>query len=169
MPSRIGKWFRPISFIPAGITEVSPGSRSASNENPGCRIPMNSHPERRARTVGHASHCHAFCDPLPGSNLATYKDPRVFVADAPRPGAKIFDPLRDQESKCGYRILKGIARKRELQSAPCRAIRVHQWFQFSLDSNNPDLSHRTRRANPSSSGAAPAVLGIAIPKQPRAR
>jgi hypothetical protein len=33
-----------------------------------------------------------------GVEYSRYKDPRVFVAVAPRPGAKLSDPCRDQES-----------------------------------------------------------------------
>ena len=82
--------FRPISFIPAGITDSSPGSWSDSDDHPGCRSSMNLHPERRARNIGRASDRHAFCDPLPGSNPSASEGPRVFDAVAPRPGAKIF-------------------------------------------------------------------------------
>jgi len=41
-----------------------------------------------------------FCDPLPGSNSSISSFPRVFVATAPRPGATIRDPYRDQEANC---------------------------------------------------------------------
>ncbi|HSP41349.1 MAG TPA: hypothetical protein VLO11_00620, partial [Luteolibacter sp.] len=40
----------------------------------------------------------AFFDPLPGSDYSIAYIPRVFVAVAPRPRAKLSDPYRDQES-----------------------------------------------------------------------
>jgi hypothetical protein len=67
------------------------------------------HPERRAGNAVVTPDFHVFSDPLPGSNTPVYKVPRVFVAVAPRPGANLSDPYRDQESTPQYQSLKALA------------------------------------------------------------
>lgn len=100
--------FQQVFSIPLGIIDFSPGLRSDGDYHPGYRLAVNLHPERRARKDGRAADRHTFCDPLPGSNPSTHMVPRVLVADASRPGAKICDPIRDQETKCGGRMVRGI-------------------------------------------------------------
>jgi hypothetical protein len=53
---------------------------------------LNPHPERYARNAGFTKDIPALFDPLPGSNLLIADIPRVFVAHAPRPGAKFYHP-----------------------------------------------------------------------------
>ena len=77
---------------PGGITENSPGSRRDSADHPGLDVLLNPHPERRARSAGRAAYARTFCDPLPGSGPLVPAIPRVFVAHAPRPGAKFYHP-----------------------------------------------------------------------------
>ena len=87
-----------LCLYPERIEENSPGSRSDSDDHPGLGHLLDWHPERRARNAVVTPDVHAFSDPLPGSNTLFYKVPRVFVAIAPRPGATISDPCRDQEA-----------------------------------------------------------------------
>jgi hypothetical protein len=87
-----------LNIYPERITELSPGSRSDSDDHPGLAGLLDWHPQRCARNVGVTTDSHALSDPLPGSNTPVCKVLRVFVAAAPRPGANLSDPCRDQES-----------------------------------------------------------------------
>ena len=71
---------------------------------------VNPHPGGRAGKVGGIAEIHPFHDPLPGSNPFEASDPRVFVATAPRPGANLCDPCRDQEMHGGDPSLKASLR-----------------------------------------------------------
>ena len=71
---------------------------------------LKSHPGGRAGKVRGITEIHPFHDPLTGSNASESKDPRVFVATAPRPGANLRDPCRDQEMQGGDPSLKPLLR-----------------------------------------------------------
>ena len=73
---------------PGGISDGSPGSRRDSADHPGMDVLLKPHPGRRARNAGYTRDIRALFDPLPGSDVLFADVPRVFVAIAPRPGAK---------------------------------------------------------------------------------
>src|SRR6478735_5585963 len=96
-------------LIPAGIVEISPGSRSVfPAEYPGIGGQKEFDPGR-----GSWKCCGRVAPDASGTpfrvRILGNRDPGVVVAIAPRPPANFHDPCRDQESDYGYRILKGIA------------------------------------------------------------
>jgi hypothetical protein len=69
--------------IPEGITEISRGSRSDSDDHPRVAIRQASAPRRACQNGGNTTDDKALCDPLPGSNRLV----------TPNPGCSSLSPL----------------------------------------------------------------------------
>ena len=106
-------WRNKVSeiFILEGLQPIARGRGAIATTTPGFCVLFYLHPERRASDAGCASEVRTLCDRLTGSNLSMDQVPRVFVAIAPRPGATISDPCRDQADliECGRRHRSGRA------------------------------------------------------------
>src|SRR5436190_17457006 len=79
-------------LIPAGIVEISRGSRSNSDDHPRVPIPKDPHPERCAGSVG-SNTTATLPRPAAGVEFLLPYYPRVFGREyRPRPGANFHDP-----------------------------------------------------------------------------
>jgi hypothetical protein len=85
---------KPKIFIPAGITDISRGSRSDSDDHPRFRVPTDPHPGGCARTVGIITDVRSLYDPLPRSNSYATQTPggRLPHGGILDPGANFSDP-----------------------------------------------------------------------------
>ncbi len=106
-------------LIPVGTTDISPGSRSDSDDHPGFGV-LDPHPERRAREDVRTVDLRPCCDPCRGRIVRFSRFPGYSSLSLLDPGLQVWIPGGIKNRTHLNRILKGIG----LQPAWLDALRM---------------------------------------------